>query len=143
MVEKLARRLQEFMVGRNGVDSLARAMSVLALALIVVSLVVPGGLARSVVSWIALGCLGYCYFRMLSKNVSKRYRENCAWDRFARKALAPFRGVAQRAAVRAKYRSSHRVLSCPQCGQSLRVPKGKGKLRVSCPKCGSSFMAKS
>ena len=29
---------------------------------------------------------------------------------------------------------------CPSCGALLRVPAGKGRVKVTCPKCGGSFM---
>ena len=29
---------------------------------------------------------------------------------------------------------------CPSCSQSLRVPQGKGTLRVTCPKCKPTFV---
>lgn len=29
--------------------------------------------------------------------------------------------------------------TCPQCKAQLRVPAGKGRIRVNCPKCGHSF----
>ena len=34
-------------------------------------------------------------------------------------------------------------LFCPQCSQRLRVPRGKGKIRVTCTKCRNQFIAKS
>ena len=33
----------------------------------------------------------------------------------------------------------HRYFKCPNCGQQLRVPKGKGKLNITCRNCGVSF----
>jgi glutaredoxin 3 len=27
------------------------------------------------------------------------------------------------------------VLPCPNCRQSLRLPRGKGKLKITCPRC--------
>ena len=32
-------------------------------------------------------------------------------------------------------RKTTKYLECPSCGQTLAVPKGKGKIRVTCPKC--------
>ncbi|HPS58091.1 MAG TPA: glutaredoxin family protein [Spirochaetota bacterium] len=32
------------------------------------------------------------------------------------------------------------VVKCPECVQKLRLPAGKGKLRVSCSKCGHKFI---
>ena len=29
---------------------------------------------------------------------------------------------------------------CPGCGTLLRVPKGKGKIKIVCRKCGNSFI---
>lgn len=29
---------------------------------------------------------------------------------------------------------------CPTCGQSLRVPTGKGAIRITCPKCKNAFI---
>lgn len=143
MFEKFARKMQSFMVGRNGVDSLGRAVVFLAFAFIILSLVVPEPTVRAVFSWLAFASLVYCYFRMFSKNIAKRYKENCAWERFARKWGGPFKGRAKQASTWWKYRKTHRVFRCAQCGQSLRVPKGKGKVKVTCPKCKSSFVAKS
>ncbi len=41
-----------------------------------------------------------------------------------------------------EYRA-YRYLICPQCSQRLRVPRGKGKIRVTCTKCRNQFIAKS
>ncbi len=42
-----------------------------------------------------------------------------------------------------KYHKTHKIYKCKSCGQTLRVPKGKGKVKVTCPVCKSSFIAKS
>lgn len=41
-----------------------------------------------------------------------------------------------------EYRT-YRYLICPQCAQRLRVPRGKGKIKVTCTKCRNQFVAKS
>ena len=34
-------------------------------------------------------------------------------------------------------------ITCPNCGQKVRVPRGKGKIRVTCPSCHQKFDARS
>ena len=33
------------------------------------------------------------------------------------------------------------VVKCPDCSQKLRLPAGKGKLKVTCRNCGHKFIA--
>jgi RNase P subunit RPR2 len=33
----------------------------------------------------------------------------------------------------------HRLVSCDQCSQKMRVPIGKGRIKVTCPKCSNKF----
>lgn len=33
----------------------------------------------------------------------------------------------------------YKVINCPNCKTRLRIPKGKGKIKVNCPKCSHSF----
>lgn len=40
-------------------------------------------------------------------------------------------------------RKTTKYIKCPTCGQTLAVPKGKGKIRVTCPKCGTKVETKS
>ncbi len=56
-----------------------------------------------------------------------------------------FKQAAQKAAAQAKAQAAdkdHKYFFCPKCGQSVRVPKGAGKIRVKCPKCGEKFERK-
>ncbi len=56
-----------------------------------------------------------------------------------------FKQAAQKAASQAKAQAAdkdHKYFFCPKCGQSVRVPKGAGKIRVKCPKCGEKFERK-
>ena len=38
---------------------------------------------------------------------------------------------------------THAFFRCPQCGKELRVPKGKGKIKIRCPNCSHEFIRKS
>lgn len=35
------------------------------------------------------------------------------------------------------------TLTCDKCGQSLKIPRGKGTIKVTCPKCKNTFTMKS
>lgn len=34
----------------------------------------------------------------------------------------------------------HRLMICDKCGTKMRVPTGKGKIKVTCSKCGNKFV---
>ena len=40
-------------------------------------------------------------------------------------------------------RKTTAYLKCPNCGQMLSVPKGKGKIHVTCPKCHAKMETRS
>lgn len=33
----------------------------------------------------------------------------------------------------------YNVINCPKCSSRLRVPQGKGKIKITCPKCKTDF----
>ena len=69
---------RRFMIGRNGVDQLSVAFIVLFIVLNIVSLIFP-----SIFVYILYFVLfGLFLFRMLSKNISARQKENYAFLRF-------------------------------------------------------------
>ena len=65
-------RLQQLMIGRNGPDALGRFTMFVVLLLFILSTIARNG----VIYLLGLAVLGYGYFRMMSKNVGKRYLEN-------------------------------------------------------------------
>mgnify|MGYP004666140193 len=36
----------------------------------------------------------------------------------------------------------NRYFLCPRCRQTVRVPRGKGKIMITCPKCKEKFQRK-
>ena len=36
----------------------------------------------------------------------------------------------------------YKVINCPNCSTRARVPKDKGKIKVTCKKCGEEFITK-
>lgn len=124
-------KLQQFFYGRYGQDDLNRFLYIAALVLCVVSLFTGGSFLYS----LSMVLLIYSMFRMLSKNLSKRRDENYAYLNAQNKVVQWFNRLKNRFAQR----KTHKVFSCPTCKQSLRVPKGRGRISIHCPKCNTTF----
>ena len=126
--------LQKFMLGRYGPDHLAIALVVLSFIISLLYAII-GLTALLYISYIIFGIV---IFRMLSRNIYRRRAEN---DKFIR-YWWPVRTKIKRRLESIKQRRTHKFFKCPNCKNTLRVPKGKGKLQVTCPKCGNRFMKK-
>lgn len=130
-------RMARFMAGRNGADQLARFASILALVLVVLNIFI-GGITRGVLWFAALVLLIYSYWRMFSKNVYKRREENA---RYMQKKMKIRRWFGVKRDM-FRQRKTHKFFKCPSCRSILRVPRGKGRIRVVCRKCGNAFETK-
>ena len=128
-------KFQRFMQGRYGADELCRFLTALGLILIVVNLFVRSG----ILSYVVLAILIYCYYRMFSRNVTKRYAENQAFLARTYKMRSFFKQQLELM----KQRRIYHIYTCPGCRQKIRIPRGKGKIEVRCPKCGVTFVKKS
>ena len=116
-------------------DQLNRFLSTVALIILVVSMFIR----RPIVEIVALALLFWCYYRMFSKNISKRYAENQKYLKMTagiRRKLASWKSqLAQR--------KIYHIYRCPGCKQKIRVPRGHGKIEIRCPKCNTRFVKKS
>ncbi|HVJ50091.1 hypothetical protein [Desulfitobacterium sp.] len=123
--------LRKLMAGRYGVDQLSITLLIAYLPLSL------GAQLASIklLDFIALALLVVCYFRIFSRNTAKRREEN-------RKFLVwwyPIKNWFSRKIYRIKDSKNHRYYKCPNCKQAVRVPKGKGKIRITCPQCKTGF----
>ena len=59
--------------------------------------------------------------------------------------IAKYRAVVKKNNMKKRWaqRSTYRFYKCPQCKQTVRVPKGRGKICITCPKCKTEFIKKS
>lgn len=123
---KLGAALRSFMVGRYGTDRLNMV-------------ILGGGLAASLLSvWVnrpglsliffllSYGLMIWAIYRSMSKNTFRRYQENRAFQQFF---------------TRLKDRQNC-YFNCPKCRQTVRVPRGKGKIAITCPRCHEKFVKK-
>ena len=128
-------KFRQFMAGRYGTDALNQFLSILAVALLLVSLLTRLGLF----TWLGLAALISCYSRTFSRNISRRTEENYRFCSFQERLAGKWKGVKRRWADR----NTYRYYRCPKCRQMLRVPKGRGRIEISCPRCGTQFIKKS
>ena len=150
--------MNDFMKGRNGADELTIVMG---FAGIVIAMI--GSIARiQWLSWIAIAVIVIGVLRGLSKNIDARHKENEAFvaatanvpclGKFvaslgggtAAASTSRAAGTSKEDFERAKRTAKTTAyLKCPNCGQMLSVPKGKGKIRVTCPKCHAKMETRS
>ena len=129
------RKMMEWLQGRQGPDDLAVFSMNLAIVVVVVNL-----FARvSWLGWVALVLIVYSMFRIQSKNLGARARENEAFL----KALGPARPWVQNPRAAWAELRAYKHVKCASCKQRVRVPRGKGKLRVTCPRCKTKFEVRS
>ena len=131
----MGEKFRRFMAGRYGMDALNKLLLILGALLLVVMWIWPYRVFEAVFFVLLI----YAYFRMFSRNISKRYAENQKYLRLT----AGVRNFFSRRKNRFQQRKRYRFFKCPKCGQQVRVPKGKGKISIRCPKCGESFVKKS
>ena len=122
------------MYGRYGGDQLSWFL----LAVYVLLVVLSGLPHLELLSWLALAVLFWSFYRIFSRQYAKRRAENA---RFLTLAGPAIRWCKMRRAISRD--KEHRYFKCPNCGQYLRVPRGKGKITVNCRNCGVSFEEKS
>ena len=122
------------MSGRYGFDQLNGFLCILSLILVVLGAWLSGFLY-----WVGLALLLWCYYRMLSRNIQKRYAENSKYLSLQNQVT----DWLARQKLRFDQRKVYRYFKCPHCKQSIRVPRGRGRISITCPKCGTSFIKKS
>lgn len=127
-------RFQRFMYGRYGVDQLTRFLVILAFLVSLISSFSRLGIML-ILSYLFLIV---ALFRVFSKNISARARENYKYMGFANSIKNKFKKI-KRTIFGTK---THRYYSCPKCKQTIRVPRGKGKICITCPKCRNEFIKK-
>ena len=120
--------------GSYGMDKLTRFLLILSVIALIVSLCSPFG----ILYYVAFALLIYSYFRLLSKNITKRYKENESFIK-AEQKIRLFFGKKRNKII--QYRHYH-IYTCPQCKQKIRIPRGAGNIMVRCPKCMTEFKKK-
>ena len=130
-MNKFQNALYRFMSGRYGSDQLNNFL----LILLILNLFVIRNPYLATIIWIILIIN---IFRTYSRNIYKRRAEN---DKF----LSLIQPVKKRINIIKSNKNDkmHKYFLCPNCKQTVRVPRGRGQITITCPKCKQKFDKKS
>lgn len=133
-------KIISFMYGRNGPDALYRALSWVALVLLIVSTFVRlfSPLVGYILYALAMIALVLAMFRSFSRNLQKRQAENEKYLKVTSKIRKHFALCRNRA----KYRKTSIYVKCPNCKNVLRFQRVLGVHTAKCPCCKHSFELK-
>ena len=132
----LRERIARFFMGRNGPDTLYTVSFALSLiAIFFGGIFRARPLLRIVLSVLYLAFFGYAIFRLLSRNIPARRRENAAFCRFFTRLFRPF----YRLYLRVRDRKTHVYHKCPHCKSMLRLRRIPGEHVARCPACHGTF----
>lgn len=133
-MKRILAKLESFMARRYGTDDLNRFLMRCVIVLLLLGILIGWTLFK------ALALVLFCYmtFRMMSRNIWNRQKENYKF----REWMKPFNSRCDLIEKNMKDKE-YRYYRCPHCKQTVRVPKGKGKIEITCPRCGKHFDKKS
>ena len=128
------RWMLRLMAGRYGGDQL----NVLLMALYIILYIVFLFTRMLVFELLALILIIVSLYRSLSRNLEARRAENSKFLQLARPIARRWNTFRCRTHDR-----EHRYFKCPNCGQQMRVRRGKGRITVHSRSCGAVFEEKS
>ena len=116
-------KFRQFMIGRYGTDGLNQFLSIASIVLLLISL-----LTRfSLFTWLGLVLLVLCYYRSLSRNISKRTEENYQYYALKDRVDRKFRGLKDQwptasSTTTTAAPSAARSCVCPVAAAASRSP---------------------
>ena len=106
-------KIRQFMIGRYGTDGLNQFLNIASLVLILVYILTR----LPLLLYVGVVLLGFCYYRMFSRNISKRTEENYKYYAVKDRIRNKFSGLKDQWDNRRLYH----YYRCPQCRQKLRI----------------------
>ncbi len=134
---KFRERLARFFYGRYGSDGLNTFIIIICAVLLFIAMFLPL-LPSYILRGGAALLMALSVFRMLSRKIEKRRKENAVFT----KILYAVKSFFIRQFNRIRYIKKYRYRKCPGCKNHLRFPYQKGEHNVKCPRCGQSFTVK-
>lgn len=127
-------KLRTFMIGRYGIDDLYKVLLVIYTILILINIFIRS----RIITVIEVLLIIIMLYRVLSKNIYQRRKENDMYLKIKNKILSTYNYNKKRY----KDRNTYMYKKCPNCKSKIRLPLKKGKHTVKCPKCSNKFEVK-
>ena len=124
--------LNNILYGRNGIDELGLFTIWIYIILSIINLVTNSFIG----DLSALLLVALILFRMLSKNITARQKENNIFNKITNFIFKPFENIKRN--IKDK---EHVYKKCPKCKTVLKLPlpSKKGIQKAKCPKCKKSL----
>ncbi|WP_304152085.1 hypothetical protein [Finegoldia magna] len=129
-------KIKNYLQRVYGVDFFSKTMIVFALILSLINLKFKNRVIE-IITMILIVYFGI--FRVFSVNKYQRMIEN---QKFA-KAVKPMTDFFEKYKIRAVNSKDKKYIKCPNCKKEMKIPRNKGKIKVTCPHCGHKFVKKS
>ena len=136
MMNNIREKLYRFMYGRYGGDRLNKVLLWVYVGFVLAGMIaflfsdkyLAAKIAYYVIEALGIALIFFVFYRMFSRDIAKRRREN---ERFF--------GFFKLMKNKRRDRKTHVYRKCPKCRAVLRLPKAKGKHTVVCPRCRERF----
>lgn len=126
-------KYQHFMNGRYGrIDVLNRTLIIISIICNLIAPFIPYHVTR----YLGTLVLGSAIYRFLSKRLYIRGNENQHYL----KLISMVKSRVNKEKNTSK--QLFQIISCPNCQQKLRVPKGRGKIKITCSRCKHQMVKK-
>lgn len=130
-------KLMQFMRGRYGVDGTYYVLLAITCIISFINCFIFYMPVRVTLQTIVYLLIFYTIFRILSKNITARSKEN-------QRVMSVVYKVKNYIQTKRKRRAdtTHIYKKCPSCKAVLRLPRRPGKHTTICPKCNKQFNVK-
>lgn len=128
-------RMTKWMQGRYGYDPLTKFFAVLTLILMFIEIFYRNPIVFGITFVVYIYM---CIYRPFSKKISARRNELMLYMRFTE----PIRKILRTSKIIAKNSKTKKYFRCPNCRGFLKVPREKGKIKITCPYCHHQFIKK-
>ena len=128
-MDKWIYKIRKFMIGRYGPDDLYKFLFGIYIILFIIDLFINSNILNALELLIVLIML----YRLLSKNITRRRKENSCYLKMKKKVIKPFQNIKRNF----KDRDYYVYKKCHKCKSTLKLPlpSKRGIQKVKCPTC--------